>query len=176
MHHKNLKDLLTTENSQLKKLNEIVAESLREEKLLTHKLRDKKQVKDTIGLRIADKVARFGGSWTFIILFAFALTLWILINTYLWSKFDPFPFILLNLFLSGLAAFQAPVILMSQNRQEAKDRLRSEHDYLINLKAELEVRGIHQKIDHLILEQLKIIIANQGRHSQILDSLVKHKN
>jgi uncharacterized membrane protein len=107
------------------------------------------------GQKMADHVASFGGSWTFIISFGFFLFVWILLNTaFLLNKgFDPYPFILLNLILSCIAALQAPVIMMSQNRQEEKDRERSKLDYMINLKSELEIRTLHEKIDHLIIHQ-----------------------
>jgi len=108
----------------------------------------------SIGEKLADRIALFGGSWTFIISFLALLFSWIGINLYLLTRpFDPYPFILLNLILSSIAALQAPVIMMSQNRQEQKDRLRSKHDYQVNLKAELEIRMLHEKIDHLILNQ-----------------------
>jgi uncharacterized membrane protein len=109
----------------------------------------------TRGERMADRLADFGGSWTFISLFGTMLVVWMGINTWvlLEKPFDPYPYILLNLVLSCLAAIQAPVILMSQNRQEAKDRLRSEHDYEINLKAEIEIRKLHEKMDHLLMHQ-----------------------
>lgn len=113
----------------------------------------------TLGQRLADRIAEFGGSWTFILSFLGFIVVWMVINLIqlLSAPFDPYPFILLNLVLSCLAALQAPVIMMSQNRQEAKDRLRSEHDYHINLKAEREVREIHEKLDYLIglIEQRK---------------------
>lgn len=104
------------------------------------------------GQGISDKVARFGGSWNFIILFGIILLVWILFNTLSpnMDEFDPYPFILMNLILSCIAAMQAPIIMMSQNRKEEKDRKRSENDYLINLKAELEVRSLHQKVDLLL--------------------------
>jgi uncharacterized membrane protein len=107
------------------------------------------------GQKMADHVASFGGSWTFIISFGFFLLVWILLNTaFLLNKgFDPFPFILLNLILSCIAALQAPIIMMSQNRQEEKDRERSKLDYMINLKSELEIRTLHEKLDHLIIHQ-----------------------
>lgn len=108
----------------------------------------------TYGQRLADKIASFGGSWTFIISFFIVLFSWIGLNIFFFTRpFDPFPFILLNLILSCLAALQAPVIMMSQNRQEEKDRERSKHDYQVNLKAELEIRMLHEKMDHLILNQ-----------------------
>lgn len=107
------------------------------------------------GQRMADHVASFGGSWTFIISFGFFLFVWILLNTaFLLNKgYDPYPFILLNLILSCIAALQAPIIMMSQNRQEEKDRERSKLDYMINLKSELEIRTLHEKLDHLIIHQ-----------------------
>ncbi|HEX2525101.1 MAG TPA: DUF1003 domain-containing protein [Geminicoccus sp.] len=106
----------------------------------------------TTGQRIADRVAAFGGSWTFIILFGVVLVAWMALNTVMLGMraFDPFPYILLNLILSCLAAIQAPVIMMSQNRQEARDRRRAENDYLVNMKAELEIRLLHEKLDHLL--------------------------
>ncbi len=105
----------------------------------------------SFGERLADRIAAFGGSWIFIICFGIFLALWIGINSVVLVAHppDPYPFILLNLVLSSLAALQAPIIMMSQNRQEAKDRLRSQHDYQVNLKAELEIRHLHEKIDHL---------------------------
>ena len=105
----------------------------------------------TFGQRIADKVASFGGSWTFIIIFGVVLAVWVILNSsaLLSNHFDPYPYILLNLFLSMIAAIQAPVIMMSQNRQAAKDRLKSDLDYEVNLKAELEVAHLHRKVDHI---------------------------
>jgi CRP/FNR family transcriptional regulator, cyclic AMP receptor protein len=105
----------------------------------------------TFGQRIADKVASFGGSWSFIILFAAVLVVWVILNSsaLLSRHFDPYPYILLNLFLSMIAAIQAPVIMMSQNRQAAKDRLKSDLDYEVNLKAEMEVAHLHRKVDHI---------------------------
>jgi len=105
----------------------------------------------TFGERIADKVAAFGGSWTFIILFGIILGVWVVLNTSLLFRphFDPYPYILLNLFLSMIAAVQAPVIMMSQNRQASKDRLKSDLDYKVNLKAEMEVAHLHRKVDHI---------------------------
>jgi uncharacterized membrane protein len=109
----------------------------------------------SLGERLADRIAAFGGSWKFLICFGAFLVLWIALNTLVWAArpVDPYPFILLNLVLSCIAAIQAPIIMMSQNRQEAKDRLRSQHDYQVNLKAELEIRQLHEKIDHLLSHQ-----------------------
>ena len=103
----------------------------------------------TLGERVADRVASFGGSWTFIFLFLAAMAAWIALNDSA-GAFDPYPFILLNLILSCLAALQAPVIMMSQNRQVAKDRLQAQHDYEVNLKAEMEIIGLHAKLDDLL--------------------------
>jgi uncharacterized membrane protein len=104
----------------------------------------------TFGQRLADKVASFGGSWTFMIIFATVLVFWVMLNTLLMSKaFDPYPYILLNLFLSMLASIQAPIIMMSQNRQSAKDRLDAAHDYEVNLKAEIEIMALHEKLDEM---------------------------
>ncbi len=115
------------------------------------------------GERVADRVAAFGGSWRFIFVFAAALAAWILLNVIVLVRHppDPYPFILLNLVLSCLAAVQAPVIMMSQNRQESKDRARSEHDYKVNLKAELEIRSLHEKMDHLMLKQWQRLLEIQ---------------
>ena len=109
----------------------------------------------TLGERLADGLAKFGGSWSFIGIFMAMMVIWMGINSFalIEKPFDPFPFILLNLVLSCLAALQAPVIMMSQNRQEAKDRLRAEHDYEINLKAEIEIRKLHERMDHLLMHQ-----------------------
>jgi uncharacterized membrane protein len=128
------------------------------------------------GQRIADRVAAFGGSWTFISLFGAVLLLWILLNSFLLlslnSTFDPYPYILLNLVLSMLAAIQAPVILMSQNRQAHRDRLDAEHDYEVNLKAELEIMALHQKVDGLREKQWSELIAIQQDQLRLLEQLI----
>jgi len=117
----------------------------------------------TIGQKMADYIAQFGGSWTFIITFLTFMFLWITANVILLTKsgFDPYPFILLNLILSCLAALQAPIIMMSQNRQEEKDRERVKKDYTINLKAELEIRALHEKLDYLVMRQREIESTNE---------------
>jgi uncharacterized membrane protein len=117
----------------------------------------------TFGERLADRIAAFGGSWTFIIIFMGAVALWIAVNTVLLLRagdepFDPYPFILLNLFLSLVAAIQAPIIMMSQNRQAAKDRVQASHDYEVNLKAEIEIMALHEKMDELRQKDLQILI------------------
>ncbi len=119
------------------------------------------ETKLTVGERLADKVAEFGGSWTFIIIFGLVLVAWVVFNSVilLTGAFDPFPYIFLNLILSMLAAIQAPVIMMSQNRQAAKDRLAAAHDYEVNLKAELEIMALHDKLDQIRNEQIAGLIA-----------------
>ena len=125
--------------------------------------------------RLADGIARFGGSWTFILCFGAFLALWIVINTLVLSlhRPDPYPFILLNLILSCLAAIQAPVIMMSQNRQETKDRLRSQNDYQINLKAELEIRHLHDKLDHLLSHQWDRLVQIQEVQLDLLSAIYR---
>lgn len=171
------KDLLFTENEQLRKLHDIVDQSLQQENLILKNITDSSNEKLSSGQAIADKVARFGGSWKFIIIFTVVLTIWILINISLpkEKQFDPFPFILMNLVLSCIAALQAPVIMMSQNRQEEKDRKRNENDYLVNLKAEIEIRTLHQKIDLLIQEQFKKLMETQAEQIKLILKLSEEK-
>lgn len=125
----------------------------------------------SLGQRLADKVASFGGSWTFIFLFLAGMVVWMLINTDMTSPFDPFPFILLNLILSCLAALQAPVIMMSQNRQASKDRLEAHYDYEVNMKAEVEIMDLHAKLDKLRDAQWTELIALQQRQVQLLEEI-----
>jgi uncharacterized membrane protein len=136
--------------------------------------------KSTFGQRLADKVAAFGGSWTFIIIFAAILLTWVLLNTVILvrhsASFDPYPYILLNLFLSMLAAVQAPVILMSQNRQGVKDRLDAAHDYEVNLKAELEILSLHEKIDELREMKWNELITMQQEQIRLLTELIKERH
>ena len=125
----------------------------------------------TKGEQIADKIASFGGSWKFIGFFAAFLIIWIAINSMVmfWTPVDPYPYILLNLVLSCLAAIQAPIIMMSQNRQEAKDRLRSEYDYKVNLKAEREIRELHKKVDSLLFNQEKYLNKIEELQAKLLE-------
>ncbi|MFL9843369.1 DUF1003 domain-containing protein [Flavobacterium rhizosphaerae] len=159
---KYISDFLVKEMGDLSQMEEKVVESLRNKTILTDELEDEPQ-KLTLGQRVADKVATFGGSWTFILSFLFFLLAWIAINAFLLldKGFDPYPFILLNLILSCIAAIQAPVIMMSQNRQGEKDRERAKNDYMVNLKSELEIRMLHEKLDHLILNQEQSLIEIQ---------------
>jgi uncharacterized membrane protein len=166
-------ELLNQEDKQIKKLQEIVEKTIAEEKLIVENLLHQPKEILSTGQSISDSVASFGGSWMFIISFSVILTVWIAVNSFLpvKMKFDPFPFILMNLVLSAIAALQAPIIMMSQNRQEEKDRKRSENDYLINLKAELEVRSLHQKVDLLLEEQIKILFESQAKQLELLKSI-----
>jgi uncharacterized membrane protein len=145
--------------------------------ILTKNINSEFDNKLTMGEKIADNIAKFGGSWLFISSFGLVLFFWIIINTsvLLRHPFDPFPFILLNLILSCLAAIQAPVIMMSQNRQEEKDRLRAEHDYQINLKAELEIRQLHDKLDCAILQQWERLSEIRKAQQHLIDGLLNEK-
>ena len=167
------KILLDSEDEQLKKLQNIVKKAIDEEKLIINNLLHPPTDKITKGQMISDKVANFGGSWAFIISFFIVLIIWIVFNTLALKNlaFDPYPFILMNLILSCIAALQAPIIMMSQNRQEEKDRKRSENDYLINLKSELEIRALNQKIDLLLEEQIKILFDSQAKQLEILKNI-----
>jgi len=131
----------------------------------------------TLGQKMADKVASFGGSWVFISIFACVMVIWIILNSFILiklnSSFDPYPYILLNLVLSMLAAIQAPIILMSQNRQAYKDRLSAEHDYEVDLKAELEIISLHEKVDSLKQEQWKELISIQQEQLSLLSQLIE---
>jgi len=160
---------------QLSKLKIIVEKSIEEEKLVVENLLNEPEEKMTTGQRISDQVAKFGGSWRFIITFSAVLFVWIVFNIFASdeNKFDPFPFILMNLVLSTIAALQAPVIMMSQNRTEEKDRKRNESDYVINLKAELQVRSLHQKIDLMQKEQMKVLYETQAKQLEMLDRIEK---
>jgi uncharacterized membrane protein len=132
----------------------------------------------TFGQRLADRVAEFGGSWTFIIIFLTVLAVWVLLNSYILlhagDAFDPYPYILLNLVLSMLAAFQAPVIMMSQNRQAAKDRADMAHDYEVNLKAEMELMQLHDKLDLLVQQKWQSLLDTQARQIDMLDRILQH--
>ena len=166
-------NLLKSEDEQLTKLQQIVKQAIAEEKLIVENLLHQPKEILSRGQSISDKVATFGGSWKFIISFSVILSVWILFNTLSprRDEFDPYPFILMNLVLSAIAALQAPIIMMSQNRKEEKDRKRSENDYLINLKAELEVRSLHQKIDLLLEEQIKVLFDSQATQIEILKNI-----
>lgn len=175
MNNTEIKQSLSDQSEQIKKLHDIVKKTLTEEKLIVNNLLNPPKEVMTSGQSISDKVAQFGGSWKFIIIFMIILALWIFYNSVASNglNFDPYPFILMNLILSTIAALQAPVIMMSQNRQEEKDRMRSENDYLINLKAEIEIRSLHQKIDLLLEEQIKTLFDSQAKQFELLEDMAE---
>jgi uncharacterized membrane protein len=164
---------LEAERGELTELDEDVLRSLKEHEVLSANVNVEFAEELTLGQRLADKIAAFGGSWPFLTCFAIFLAIWIVINSLviILRPFDPYPFILLNLMLSCLAAVQAPVIMMSQNRQEAKDRLRAEHDYRVNLKAELEIRHLHAKMDLLLTHQWQRLLEIQEIQVELMEEL-----
>jgi len=169
--------LLESERGELTTLEQEVVSSLREHELLSANVDLEFESDWSLGERVADKIAAFGGSWTFLIGFGCFVLFWIAANSLvlLWHPADPYPFILLNLVLSCLAAVQAPVIMMSQNRQEAKDRMRSQHDYQVNLKAELEIRHLHEKIDHLLSHQWERLVEIQEIQLELLTEMGRRR-
>jgi uncharacterized membrane protein len=172
-----VKDVLEDELGELSALDSEVIESLHQHEILASNIAEQFERKLTFGERLSDDIASFGGSWRFIILFGVVLVLWIILNAALLVNrgFDPYPFILLNLILSCLAAMQAPIIMMSQNRAELRDRLRSENDYKINLKAELEIRHLHEKLDHLLRRQYNRLFEIQQIQIELLEEISHHK-
>lgn len=173
-----LTSLIAQEKGELAEVDKDVMDAIKNNSILSENIQDEIEGKLTLGQRLADKIASFGGSWTFIITFFSFITLWIGINIWMLTikPFDPYPFILLNLILSCLAAIQAPIIMMSQNRQEQKDRQRGEHDYKINLKAELEIKLLSEKIDHMIVHQNKKLLEIQEIQTDYLEDLMKKIN
>jgi len=168
-----IKKTLEEEKGELTALEQEVVTSIQEQETVSRDIHKEYEGRLTFGQRMADRLATYGGSWKFILTFLGVLFCWIIINTVLLMRrpFDPYPFILLNLVLSCLAAFQAPVIMMSQNRQDAKDRLRSEHDYRVNLKAELEVRYLHQKLDHFLKKEWQTLLEIQEVQIDLMNEL-----
>lgn len=170
--------IIDEESGNIRELKTAVLKSIKENELITSN--NNATVKEVlkIGDKVSDTVAKFGGSWGFIIIFFAVLIVWILINSYVILKkpFDPYPFILMNLILSCIAAIQAPIIMMSQNRQEKKDRIRSENDYKINLKSEIEIRTLHEKVDHLLLDQWSKMMQIQEMQIEMLEEIRKKAN
>jgi uncharacterized membrane protein len=166
-------ELLADERGELTKLDKAVAASLARSELIAANTDDEFEGQRTFGEKLSDNLAYFGGSWKFLIWFAVILAIWIAWNAARGADgaFDPFPFILLNLILSCLAAVQAPVIMMSQHRQETKDRLRARNDYQINLKAELEIRHLHEKVDHLLNSQWQRLAKLQELQIEMLEEI-----
>jgi uncharacterized membrane protein len=174
-HYRNkyIQDLLESEKGELSSLEQEVVNSIQAQQVLATNIDEEFEQEWTIGERMADRIANFGGSWTFLIFFAIFISAWITMNSIVFfsRQIDPYPYILLNLLLSCLAAIQAPIIMMSQNRQEVKDRLRSQHDYQVNLKAELEIRHLHEKIDHLLSRQWERLVQIQEIQLDLLSEL-----
>jgi uncharacterized membrane protein len=168
-----VRSLLEAEKGEITTLDQEVLESLRQQDILSMNPEEELQSNLTVGQRLADRVANIGGSWKFISWFTFIFVIWILSNSvFLFARpFDPYPFIFLNLVLSCLAAIQAPVIMMSQNRQEARDRLHAARDYQINLKAELEIRHLHQKVDHLLSHQWQRLMEIQEIQMELINEV-----
>jgi len=171
-----VQQVIETDKGELSALEKQVIESMKEQELIAANINVEYDRQLTAGERMADKLADFGGSWRFIGIFAGVMFLWIAFNSSLliMRPFDPYPYIFLNLILSCLAAIQAPIIMMSQNRQESRDRLRSEHDYRINLKAELEIRNLHEKMDHLLVNQWQRLINIQEIQMELMEEIA-HK-
>jgi uncharacterized membrane protein len=168
-----VRSIVEAEKGELSDLEKEVLESISRHEILSTQVDQEYESQLTLGQRLSDKIAQFGGSWRFIIFFGCIMATWIVINTVALSSkpFDPYPYILLNLILSCLAAIQAPIIMMSQNRQEAKDRTRVAHDYQVNLKAELEIRQLHQKLDHVLSNQWERLVEIQEVQIELLNEI-----
>jgi len=166
-------EVLKSASQEVYDLEKEMAKSLEEEEVTSRNINKQFEDSLTLGERWADRLDDFGGSWTFITLFIGLLVIWMGVNSWLLitKPFDPYPYILLNLVLSCLAAIQAPVILMSQNRQKAKDRLRAEHDYEIDLKAEIEIRKLHEKMDHLLMHQWQRLMEVQQLQVNLMEEI-----
>src|SRR5438034_8561380 len=172
-----IKEVLEDEIGELSVLDEEVIESLEQHEILSTDIQKQCEKKLTFGERLSDRIAEFGGSWKFLITFGAVIVVWIGANAVLLATgaFDPYPFILLNLILSCLAAVQAPIIMMSQNRAEARDRLRGENDYKINLKAELEIRHLHEELDHQLRRQYNRLFESQQIPMELLQEISRQK-
>lgn len=168
-----VKNMLLSDEKEFSVLEQKVVEAMQSQEVVAENINSNFENRLTLGQRVADRISTFGGSWAFILSFLGLLTLWIVVNAYLLAgnPFDPYPYILLNLILSCVAALQAPVIMMSQNRLETRDRLRNESDYMINLKAELEIRQLHMKIDLLLKHQWQRMLEIQQIQFELIESL-----
>jgi uncharacterized membrane protein len=180
-HH--LKNIITkhlkADIDALPEIEKRVAQHFHERLPISRNMNNEVAQNVTFGQRLADKVATFGGTWTFIMIFGAIMLFWVLLNAFILihrgDTFDPYPYILLNLFLSMLAAIQAPIILMSQNRQSVKDRMDATHDYEVNLKAELEILSLHEKIDGLREKSWTELIVMQQEQIRLLMQLLKQR-
>ncbi|MEQ1698095.1 MAG: DUF1003 domain-containing protein [Hyphomicrobiaceae bacterium] len=172
-----VEEMLMQERGELSDLDRRVAESLEHHETIAENVEEEYEDQRTTGEKLSDQLAAFGGSWSFLIVFFAFVLLWMALNIFQGAKgaFDAYPFILLNLILSTIAAIQAPIIMMSQRRVEEKDRLRSENDYKVNLKAELEIRHLHEKVDHLLTKQWERLIELQQLQLEVLQERKKKK-
>ncbi len=170
---RHMEAIVRTEVGKMTELEQQVLEKLKSNKFISDNLEPDIEREYTFAERLSDKIAEFGGSWKFIISFLTMMAVWMSLNIFLYHAkgFDPYPFILLNLVLSCLAALQAPIIMMSQNRQEDKDRIRSEHDYQVNLAAELQIRMLHEKLDHLMHIQHRQMIEIQEIQIELMQEM-----
>jgi uncharacterized membrane protein len=175
---KYVEDIIRRDKGEISALEKQVVKSLEKQGLLSENVNIVFERRLTFGERVADKLADYAGSWHFIGIFFAVLLLWIAINSVvlIWKPFDPYPFILLNLVLSCLAAIQAPVIIMSQNRQEEKDRIRAENDYRVNLKAEVEIRHLHEKMDHLLINQWQRLLEIQEVQTELMEEVARKRS
>lgn len=171
-----VKESIQDELGEISNLEEEVLNSIKEQDLIVDNLNQQFDTNLTFAQKVADKIALFGGSWSFILSFLGILIFWIILNAVILTTkpFDPYPFILLNLVLSCLAALQAPIIMMSQNRQAEKDRLRAELDYKINLKAELEIRHLKLKLDQLANHQWRRLLEIQELQTELMEDLNRY--
>jgi uncharacterized membrane protein len=171
--HNYVEELLRDEKGELTQLEQEVLDSLHRQEILSANPEQEIEAKLTLGERMSDKIADFGGSWKFLGIFALVMFVWMVLNSFLLlaRPFDPYPYILLNLVLSCLAAIQAPIIMMSQNRAESRDRLRAMNDYQVNLKAELEIRHLHQKLDHLLSNQWERLVEIQKIQMELINEI-----
>ncbi|MFM1914216.1 MAG: hypothetical protein RIR51_2069 [Bacteroidota bacterium] len=170
-----LSNFIENQRQNLSIQDKEVLDSFKNRELVVADLGDNYFEKLSFGEKLADKIANFGGSWTFILSFFAFIVIWIVINLWILATkpFDPYPFILLNLFLSCLAAIQAPIIMMSQNRQESKDRFRNEQDYKVNLSSKLEIRLINEKIDQILIQHHQKVIDFQESQIEYLEEILK---
>ena len=170
-----VEEVLEREKGELGSLEREVLKNLKDQEILSRNIYPEFEKRLTMGDRVADLVASFGGSWAFILSFFAILIVWIIVNSVALTTrpFDPYPFILLNLVLSCVAAMQAPVIMMSQNRQEVKDRVRAEHDYQVNLKAEIEIRHMNGKLDQLLTHQWQRLLEIQRIQMQLMEDILQ---
>lgn len=172
-HFEYIKEKIIQDQNETKKINQEMLEQLKNKQIISQNLNTTINQKATFGQKSADAIAKFGGSWPFIFLFVVILGSWILLNTlhFFGLSFDRYPFILLNLVLSCLVAIQAPIIMMSQNRQATRDRIATDHDYQTNLKAELEISLLHEKIDYLMSQQWQQMLELQQLQIELLTQL-----